>query len=108
LDWSELTDDGHADLLAFNTMVLHLRRAYADFTDPRFGLGESRADDDEGILIVDRGSVFFVVNFADVPARAAVAGPVEVLLTVGVAEHDDEIVRLGPCSALVGSRPLRA
>ena len=57
---------------------------------------------------MDRGSVFLVVNFRDVPARAPVAGPVDVLLTVGNAEHADEIVWLGAHSAFVGSRSLRA
>ena len=98
----------HAELLSFTTEVLRLRRAHADFTDPRFGLGETTADDEEGTLLVDRGSVFFVVNFLDVPARAPLAGPVETLLTVGQAEHANEIVWLGPYSALVGSRTLRA
>jgi hypothetical protein len=45
-----------------------------------------------------------VVNFRDVPARASVAGPVEILLTVGNAEHADEIAWLGPFSALVAVR----
>jgi maltooligosyltrehalose trehalohydrolase len=104
LDWSELERSPHAELLAFQTEVLRLRRAYTDFTDPRFGLGEATADDDEGTVVFERGSVVFVVNFRDVPARAPIAGPVEVLLTVGNAEHADEIAWLGPFSALVAAR----
>ena len=69
-------------------------------------MGDATADDAEGTLVVDRGSVFFVVNFRDVPARAPMAGPLEVLLTVGKAEHADEIVWLGAYSALVGRRTL--
>ena len=106
LDWSEVGEGLHAELLAFSTEVLRLRRTYADFTDPRFGVGDATADDAEGTLVVDRGSVFFVVNFRDVPARAPMAGPLEVLLTVGKAEHADEIVWLGAYSALVGRRTL--
>jgi maltooligosyltrehalose trehalohydrolase len=106
LDWSEVDKPEHADLLAFHGEVLRLRRTYADFTDPRFALGAATADDDEGTLVVERGSVLFVVNFRDVPARAPVPGPVEVLLTVGNAEHADEIVWLGPHSALVARRQL--
>ncbi|HET9648248.1 MAG TPA: malto-oligosyltrehalose trehalohydrolase [Microlunatus sp.] len=106
LDWSELGTSEHAELLAFQTEVLRLRRAYADFTDPRFGLADVRADDDEGTLVYVRGSVFFVVNFSDVRARAPMAGPVTTLLTVGNAEHADEIVWLGPHSALAGHRHL--
>jgi maltooligosyltrehalose trehalohydrolase len=108
LNWSEAGEGVHAELLTFQTEVLRLRRTYADFTDPRFGLGEATADDDEGTLVVDRGSVFFVINVRDVPARAAVAGPVEVLLTVGDAEQAAEIVWVGPFSAVVGSRTVRA
>ncbi len=106
LDWSEVGEGLHAELLAFSTEVLRLRRTYADFTDPRFEVGDATADDAEGTLVVDRGSVFFVVNFRDVPARAPMAGPLEVLLTVGEAEHADEIVWLGAYSALVGRRTL--
>jgi maltooligosyltrehalose trehalohydrolase len=106
LDWSELEQSPHAELLAFQTEVLRLRRAYADLTDPRFGLGEATADDNEGTVVFERGSVVLVVNFRDVPARAPIAGPVEVLLTVGNAEHADEIAWLGPFSALVAHRQL--
>ncbi len=106
LDWTELHRAPHAELLAFSTEVLRLRRTYADVTDPRFGLGEANADDDEGTVVFERGSVVVVVNFRDVPARAAVVGPVEVLLTVGNAEHADETAWLGPYSALVAHHPL--
>jgi maltooligosyltrehalose trehalohydrolase len=106
LDWSEREQGGHAELLAFVSEVLRLRRTYSEFTDPRFGLGAATADDEEGTLVVERGSVFFVINFRDVPARASVPGSVEVLLAVGNAEHADDIVWLGPHSALVGRRPV--
>lgn len=102
LDWSEPERAPHAELLAFSAELLRIRRADADFTDPRFARTEATADDEQGTLLLTRAGVAVAVNFSAAPARVAPPSPVEVLLTVGDAGPAGDAVQLGPHSALVG------
>jgi maltooligosyltrehalose trehalohydrolase len=100
LDWAELEEPVHADLLELNKRLIRLRRAYPDLSDPRFDRGTATSDDDEGWLLVERGDVALVINFRGAEVTVEVEGASEALLTVGEASVDDGFVRLFPYSAV--------
>ena len=102
LDWSELEQPLHAELLAFTTRLLEIRRTYPDFTDPRFDQGRSISDDEAGWLLIQRGEIVMVINFSDQPTEVGLDSSLESVITVGKTELSAEVVRLGPHSALVG------
>jgi maltooligosyltrehalose trehalohydrolase len=102
LNWSELEQPRHAELLAFTTRLMELRRTYPDFTDPRFDQGRSISDDEAGWLLIQRGEMVMVINFSDQSTEVGLDSPLESVITVGKTELSAENVRLGPHSALVG------
>ena len=77
LDWSELEEPQHAGLLALTAQLLEIRRTYPDFTDPRFDQGRALSDDEEGWLLLERGDMIMVVNFADRPTEVWVGRELE-------------------------------
>ena len=87
------------------TQLLEIRRTYPDFTDPRFDQGRSLSDDQEGWLLLERGEMIMVVNFADQPTEVGVGRELEPLLILGEVEIRNETVRLGPHSALAAQAP---
>jgi maltooligosyltrehalose trehalohydrolase len=104
LDWSELEEDRHAELLSLNAELLRLRRQFADFTDPRFFLANTRSSDEGGWFVLERNSMVVAVNFYDSEARVEVGDGLTYLLTVGEVEQQGSDVRLGPHSAVVAQR----
>ncbi|HEX8487510.1 MAG TPA: malto-oligosyltrehalose trehalohydrolase [Propionibacteriaceae bacterium] len=101
LDWAEVTDHEHADILALNRRLIELRRTYPDLTDPRFAAVSARYNEDQQWFAVDRGNVTFVVNFGGHPVEVDLRRPVEVLLAVGEAKESDAKAHLQEYSALV-------
>jgi maltooligosyltrehalose trehalohydrolase len=101
LDWAEVTDHEHADILALNRRLIELRRTYSDLTDPRFAAVSARYNEDQQWFAVDRGNVTFVVNFGGHPVEVDLRRPVEVLLAVGEAKESDAKAHLQEYSALV-------
>ena len=65
LDWSELEQPRHAELLALTRQLIDIRRTYPDFTDPRFDQGHALSNDEAGWLFLERGEMIMVVNFRD-------------------------------------------
>ncbi len=108
LDWSELSRPPHAELLDLTSRLLHIRRTYPDFTDPRFDAGRAESDDEAGWLVLERGSMILVVNFADRPSTVAVGRrQLSPVIVLGEAEVAGADIRLGPHSALAAQWPLR-
>ncbi len=103
LDWSEVQQARHADLLTFSTRLLELRRTYPDFTDPRFEHGRFMSDDDQGWLLLARGEMVMVVNFSAEPREVNVGGAVTSVLDIGEVDIDGDLVRLAGHSALLAS-----
>ena len=102
LDWSEVEQDTHADILALNTRLLEIRRSYPDITDPRFDRALANSSDDDGWLVVERGEIIVAVNFKDQQAELDVPDILEALLTVGGVEvSEGGSFTLAPHSALV-------
>ncbi len=101
LHWDELAEPGHADLLALTTRLIEIRHTYPDFTDPRFDQGKATSDDEAGWLLVERGTMVMLVNFADHPSEIAYVGALDAVLQIGDVELAHGAVVLGPHSALV-------
>ncbi len=111
LDWSEVEQGEHAELLELHRRLLALRRTYPDITDPRFEHSVVSSDDDAGWLRIERGAFLVAVNFRAEATVVDLPGELELLLTVGeVGPHsgsgngeatDQVQLRLGPHSALV-------
>ncbi|HEU4545640.1 MAG TPA: DUF3459 domain-containing protein, partial [Microlunatus sp.] len=100
LVWDELAEPVHADLLELNRRLIRLRRTHPDFCDPQFDEGTATSNDDEGWLLVERGTVALVINFRGDQVTVAVDGVGEELLTVGESWLGKGSVRLAPHSAV--------
>ena len=64
LRWDEANEAEHGRLLAFYQSLIALRRAHAEFTDPRFEKVGVRFDGDARWLILDRGDLSILINFS--------------------------------------------
>ena len=114
LDWSEVEQGGHAELLDLHRRLLALRRTYPDITDPRFEHSAVASDDDAGWLRIERGAFLMAVNFRAEATVVDLPGELELLLTVGdvgppsesgASERTDHAqLRLGAHSALIARR----
>jgi maltooligosyltrehalose trehalohydrolase len=100
LDWSELEQPVHAEMLELNQRLIALRRSYPALSDPRFDHGTATSDDDQGWLLVERGDLALVINFRAEEVSVDVQGVGQELLTVGKASVADDSVWLAPHSAV--------
>ena len=75
LDWAELDQAAHRDVLAWYTELIALRRAWPELTDPM--LDQVRADYDESKrwLVLHRGRLRVVVNLGEHARRLPLGRP---------------------------------
>jgi maltooligosyltrehalose trehalohydrolase len=107
LDWSELQQPRHAELLDFTRRLINIRRTYPDFTDPRFDAGRAVSNDEAGWLLLERGDMIMVVNFHDHPTEVNLGREVDPVIIIGEIEVVGDVVRLGPHSALAADATQR-
>jgi maltooligosyltrehalose trehalohydrolase len=77
LDWTELSEEPHASVLAVHKALIALRRAHPELVDPELSRVAVSWDDADRWLVVQRGSLRVVANLSgepreidlDVPAR---------------------------------------
>ena len=100
LDWSELAQPRHAELLALTRQLIDIRRTYPDFTDPRFDQGHALSNDEAGWLFLERGEMIMVVNFRDRPTEVDVGRSVDPVISIGHVEVVGNVVHLGAHSAI--------
>lgn len=100
LDWSELEQAPHADLLELTRRLIEIRHTYPDFTDPRFEQGRAVSNDEAGWLMVERGDMIMVINFSDQPTEIGIDRSASPVITIGEADVVGELIRLGPHSAV--------
>ncbi|HEX2295519.1 MAG TPA: malto-oligosyltrehalose trehalohydrolase [Actinomycetota bacterium] len=85
LDWSELDEQPHADLLEWHRSLIALRREWPELTDGRLDRVEVAYDEDARWLTTTRGRITVACNFGPgevaVPVRDALRG--RLLLTSG-------------------------
>jgi maltooligosyltrehalose trehalohydrolase len=103
LDWTELEQRPHADLLALHTALLALRRARPELVDADLSRVQVDWDDADRWLVVHRGSLRVVANLSGEPREVDLDRPVtDVLLATGeLPEVDGETVTLPAESAAV-------
>ncbi len=79
--WDEAREGDHGRMLAWYRDLIALRRREASLDDGRLDLVEADIDEEARWLVVRRGPLRIVANFADVPATVPLdAAPVEVVL----------------------------
>ena len=72
LDWSELDEQPHADMLDWYRQLIRLRRETPALSDGRRDLVRTEFDEQEMLLTVSRGPVTIVCNFAPLARDLAV------------------------------------
>ena len=100
LDWSEAESGHHAGLLDLHRRLILLRRRLSDLTDPRFTTTQAAADDEAGVLVLQRGGVTVAVNLGAEEAGVAVEGELLLKTAAGVAVEDGTLA-LPPDSAAI-------
>jgi maltooligosyltrehalose trehalohydrolase len=88
LDWDELTQRDHADLLAWHRHLIALRHGLADLGDPRLERTHVEVDDGNATLSVTRGSIRVFVNLGPTPAM----WPTDRCATIFAASVADPLV----------------
>jgi maltooligosyltrehalose trehalohydrolase len=106
LRWDELDDQPHADLLEWHRQLLRLRASTPELTDGRMDRVQTRYDENDRWLVVERGSITVAANFSDAPVRIPITdGPSpELLLSCGKADVNEHLT-LGPESAAIFHSP---
>lgn len=108
LDWSELNEQPHADLLEWHRQLIRLRRDTPHLADGRMDRVETAFDEDGKWLVVTRGSVQVACNFGSSPVEVPVTGT-HVLSSVKAPEVlDDGTTRLGPETVSIFSNGARS
>jgi maltooligosyltrehalose trehalohydrolase len=91
LDWSEVNEQPHADLLDWHRDLIRLRRELPDLAAGRMDQVVTEFDEEQRWLSITRGSIRVVVNLADHEQAIPVAAPGKLVLASGkepVAEGD--------------------
>jgi maltooligosyltrehalose trehalohydrolase len=103
LDWDELATAGHAEVLELYRRLIALRAAEPDLADDDLSAVRVDIDEDAGWLVLHRGNLRVIANFADgsrsVPVQAG-----EVALATGTLDVGDDAVTIGAQSAAVVRR----
>jgi maltooligosyltrehalose trehalohydrolase len=104
LDWSEVGDPDHKDLLDWHRQLIALRRAEPALSSGSFDDADVRFDEDAKWLVVERGDLSIVCNFGPDPVTVpGVSG--DVVLASDEVSAADNGLRLPPGSAAVVRRP---
>ena len=74
LKWDEVSRRPHAEILEWHKKLIRLRRTEADLADGDLKKVQAKFDEENGWLVVERGKISIVCNFAErrqpVPVRA--------------------------------------
>jgi maltooligosyltrehalose trehalohydrolase len=100
LKWDEVQQPEHAPTLALYQSLIALRRREPDLADPRLDLVQVEFDEEQGWLVVHRGSLRVVVNVSDAPVPVPVATGA-VLLATGPVDSAVDWLRLGAHTAVI-------
>jgi maltooligosyltrehalose trehalohydrolase len=81
LNWEEISKPAHAEMLDWHKRLIQLRRAEPDLSDGELTSVRVHFDEKERWLILERGSISVVCNFAERPQRISIAnGTPKILL----------------------------
>lgn len=102
LDWDEVGQQAHAEILTTYREAIALRRTYPDLTDPRFEWVNARFDPEGHWFALERGEAMTIaVNFDLDPAEIELEGDSELLMRIGDVQIVDGTLQLGPQAAAV-------
>lgn len=104
LDWSELDDPTHADLLEWHRDLIRLRRALPALSNGRMDEVKTRYDEAAGWLVVERGNVTIACNFSEQSMSIPLdeSRTAELLLTSAKDPiRQDDFVGLPPSSVTI-------
>ena len=103
LDWSQLDDEQHLDLLAWYRKLIRLRREWPELTDPRLDRIEASWDETGRWLMISRGRLRIAANLGPVQQQlpAGVAGGAIVAASAEGIAVDGDTVRMPPSSFAV-------
>ena len=87
LDWAELGQEHHAQLLDWYRQLIALRRQLPALTDPRLDRVTTEFDDEEGWVVVRRGQVIVAANLGPHRATLPLCSSAEVLAVSDPAIH---------------------
>jgi maltooligosyltrehalose trehalohydrolase len=109
LDWAEIEQGHHAELLTTYRDLIRLRRSHPELHDADFGSISVEFDEESRWIVLHRGSTHVILNLSAAMVTVPVPGAgAEVLLsTVDGAGLLDDAVQLPPHASLV-LRPGRA
>jgi maltooligosyltrehalose trehalohydrolase len=104
LNWEEIGEPSHADMLQWHRQLIHLRRSVPALTTGRLDLIEVRYDAHEEWLLFERESVTVVANFATDARRIGLRTnrPIGVLLaSKPPLDIDEETITLAAESVVI-------
>jgi maltooligosyltrehalose trehalohydrolase len=101
LDWSELDEWDHAEMLVVYQRLAELRRALPELTDPSFHATTATADTESRLFRMTRGRVEILVNFGDEPQSVDAAGDLLFATGEDVAYDDGRVALPAHAGALV-------
>lgn len=87
LNWSEVHEGNHAEMLTWTKQLIHLRRSTLDLNDGDLGHVQAECREGDKSLMMRRGSVRILANLGDSPVRMKVL--------------DGESIRLSSCEGVV-------
>ena len=90
LDWRELAQEPHADLLQWHRELIRLRKQSAELTDGRLDRVTVKFDEEARWLTMSRGAIVIAINFAQEPQSVPLIKPESHKLLL--ASHDDILI----------------
>ena len=100
LKWAEIDQPDHAEMLTAYRDLIRLRRAQPELADPRLDQVEVEFSEEQGWIVVYRGSLRVIANVSDEPRPVPVAIG-EVLYATGPIESAVDWTRLGAQTAVI-------
>jgi len=106
LDWAELDEAAHRDILAWYRELIALRRAWPDLTDPRLDRVQADYDESRRWLVLSRGRLRVVVNLSEQAQRLPLGRPGTAVLaasTQGVVLDGTDVSVPAVCLAVIST-----
>ncbi|HEU5416935.1 MAG TPA: malto-oligosyltrehalose trehalohydrolase [Streptosporangiaceae bacterium] len=75
LDWAQCASEPHAELLAWYTELIALRRARPELSDPRLTRTQVSFDEQARWLVTQRGGLLIVASLSGAPLRVPLPAP---------------------------------
>jgi maltooligosyltrehalose trehalohydrolase len=106
LNWDELREPPHAELLQWHKDLVHLRRTWSELSDGNLSAVAVRFDEDAQWLVLERGRLRIACNLGKKPVDLELGSGAKMLLASDdSAALNGASIKLGPDSTAVVSLP---